>query len=82
VTAARAATPAVSASRGYLCTALTAADAGLAVRIDRLIRPHGNARVSGSSPLFALIALALLAATTAFTLFPWIYALSERLLHL
>jgi hypothetical protein len=81
VTAARAANT-VSVSHTYLCTALTAADTGLAVRIDRLIRLRPNARPSGSSPLIALAALALLGAAAAFTLFPWIYALSERLLHL
>jgi hypothetical protein len=82
VTAARAAAHTVSASHTCLCTALTAADTGLAIRIDRLIRLRPNGRPSGSSPLIALAALALLGAAAAFTLFPWIYALSERLLHL
>lgn len=65
-----------------ICSALTSAEAGLAARIDRLIHPRLDAHPSGSSVLVALATFALLAAAVACTLSPWIYALSEHLLHL
>lgn len=79
VTAARA----VRISRTpYICSALTSAEAGLAARVDRLIHPRADARPSDPSPLFMLAGLAVFAVAAAFTLSPWIYALSESLLHL
>jgi len=81
VTAARAANS-IQASRAYVCTALTADDAGLAARIDRLIHPRPGAQPSSSSVILALAAIVVFAATAACALSPWIYTLSERLLHL
>jgi beta-lactamase regulating signal transducer with metallopeptidase domain len=82
VTAARAANS-VSLSRApYICTALTTADAGLAARVDRLLHPRHNDRPSGSSTVLALASLAIFAGAAACALSPWIYALSERLVHL
>lgn len=65
-----------------LCTALISAEAGLAARVDRLLHPQLDVRPSRSSLLCGLIALALLAAAAIGTLSPWIYSVSERLLHL
>ena len=82
VRAARAAHPAPASRASCICTALTTADAALALRIDRLLHPRASNRFSGSSLLLALAALALFVAATACTLSPWIYEFSERLLHL
>jgi beta-lactamase regulating signal transducer with metallopeptidase domain len=80
VRAARAAN-AVSPRR-YVCTALTSADAGLAARIDRLIHPRPCAGPTGSSMILSLTAAALLAGTAIWAMSPWIYTISEGLLHL
>lgn len=81
VAAARA-TNTVSDSRmPYIYTALTAGDAGLAARVDRLLHPRHNDR-SDSSISFAVAAIAAFAAVMACALSPWIYALSEGFLHL
>jgi hypothetical protein len=66
-----------------LCTALTSAEAGLAARVDRLTHPRRASIADASSNLagFAFVAL-LAAAAAALAASPWIYALSERLLHL
>jgi len=62
-------------------TALTTAEARLVTRIDRLLHPHPvHARRSFVLP--SLSALVLLAATAAIAASPWIYRLSESLLHL
>ncbi len=81
VTAARAANS-IQASRAYVCSALTADDAGLAARVDRLIHPRPGAHPSSSSVILALAAIVVSAAIGACALSPWIYTLSERLLHL
>jgi hypothetical protein len=81
VLAARAAN-ASTARATYICTALTSAGADLAVRVHRLIHPQPSARTTAPSLLVALAAFALLAAAALCTLSPWIYNLSEHLLHL
>lgn len=65
-----------------LCTALTTADAGLAFRVDRLLHPLRTSRSANASlPLgFAAAVLGIIAAGVIAS--PWIYNLSERLLHL
>ncbi len=82
VIAARAANSIANSCTPYVCSALTAADTGLAARIDRLIHPRHNDRSSGVSVPFAVAAIAVFAAATACMLSPWIYAFSEGLLHL
>lgn len=89
IVAARMANSLQTSRMPYIATALTSADAALGVRIDRLLGPgthqvadrHAVARPAGLLLLLALAALTLLAAA-ACSLSPWIYALSERLLHL
>lgn len=81
VTAARTAKEAGHSCAPCICTALTADDTALAIRIHRLLHPQPIANSFGPPLLFTLAALALLSAVAAFTLSPWIYALSERLLH-
>jgi hypothetical protein len=61
-------------------TALTSAEAGLTARIDRLLHPHPT-RTERSSLLPGLSAAILLAAMAAIAASPWIYPLSESLLH-
>jgi hypothetical protein len=66
-----------------LCTALTSAEAGLAARVHRLTHPRRALIADASSNLAGFAFLALLAAAAAaLAASPWIYALSERLLHL
>jgi beta-lactamase regulating signal transducer with metallopeptidase domain len=78
VRAARAVRP---ASARIVCTALTSAEAGLAARIDRLVHPH-PAPNEPSAFLPGLTAVLLLATVAALVASPWIYPLSESLLHL
>jgi len=61
-------------------TALTSAEAGLVTRIDRLLHPRPT-RAARSFVVPALAALSLLAAAAAIAASPWIYSLSESLLH-
>jgi hypothetical protein len=75
--AARAVRP---SSRPFACTALTSAEAGLAARIDRLLHPRAI-RTNRSSVLPGFSAVILLAALSAIAASPWIYSLSESLLH-
>lgn len=82
VAAARAANAVFDSRAPYIHTALTSADAGLAVRVDRLLHPQHNDRRSRFSLPFAVAAIAAVAAAMACALSPWIYALSEGLLHL
>lgn len=65
----------------YICTALTTADAALALRVDRLLHPRHDLRSSASSVFVGLAALALFGAAALATVSPWIYELCERLLH-
>lgn len=69
-------------SGSVLCTALTSAEAGLATRIDRLLRPPQASRSGGASLSFGLGAAVFLAVGASAIVFPWIYSLSERILHL
>jgi len=62
-------------------TALTSAETGLVMRIDRLLHP-GPTRAGRSFVFPALAALILLAATAAVAAAPWIYSVAESLLHL
>jgi hypothetical protein len=64
-----------------VCTALTSAEAALRARVDRLMHPQCDLRPDRSRVLPFLALLVLLAAA-AFAFSPWIYTLSERLLHL
>lgn len=63
------------------CTALTSAEAGLAARIDRLVHPRPTHALRPSR-LPALAAVLLLATLAVLAASPWIYSLSESLLHL
>lgn len=63
-------------------SALTASDAGLATRIDRLIHPRAGMHPSAFSGIALIVAILGFAATAAYALPPWIYEFSERLLHL
>ncbi len=65
-----------------LCAALTSAEAGLALRVDRLLHPRQDSGSAGSSLPFRLGALVLLALGAAVVASPWIYSLLEQLLHL
>lgn len=62
-------------------TALTSAESGLATRIDRLVHP-GPAIAQPRSSAANFVALVLLTAIAALSVAPWIYPLSESLLHL
>lgn len=70
-----------ASARPVIHTALTSADAGLAARVDRLLHPSPvlPLRVSLLPSLAAALVLAALAAIATS---PWIYPLSESLLHL
>ncbi|MGA7522256.1 MAG: hypothetical protein WBW84_07220 [Acidobacteriaceae bacterium] len=63
-------------------SALTSADVGLATRIDRLLHPRPASDATRSSILPGITAVLLLAAMAAIAASPWIYPLSESLLHL
>jgi len=65
-----------------LCAALTSAEAGLALRVDRLLRPHLSFRAAGTSLPLRLGALVVLALGAAVVASPWMYSLLEQLLHL
>lgn len=65
-----------------LCAALTSAEAGLALRVDRLLRPCQDSGAAGSSLPLRLGALVLLALGATVVASPWIYGLLEQLLHL
>jgi hypothetical protein len=65
-----------------ICTALTAAETELAVRIDRLLRPRPASCAAGNSLLLGLAGLLFLAVGAAALATPWIYSASERILHL
>ena len=81
VLAARAANSAPAPGAAYLCTALTGGDAALATRIDRLLLPTQAPHPSHSAALY-LAGTAVLVASALAAVSPWIYALSEHLLHL
>lgn len=83
VTAARTANATSAGAAPYICTALTSVDGALALRIGRLIHPRSGERpTKGFFPLFVFVAITIFAAAAACAWSPWIYALSERLLHL
>jgi Zn-dependent protease with chaperone function len=65
-----------------LCTALTSAEAGLAARVDRLTHPRLESPADDSLNVARFAFLALLATGVILTLYPGIYSLAERLLHL
>ncbi|MGC2499478.1 MAG: hypothetical protein WA374_17150 [Acidobacteriaceae bacterium] len=79
--AARAARPLAESLTPVIHTALTSAEAGLATRIDRLLHPLPT-RTERSSIVPRLTAALLLAAIAILATSPWIYPLSESLLHL
>lgn len=62
-------------------TALASAEADLAARIDRLLHPRPT-RTQRSAVLPGIGAVLLLATIAAVAASPWIYSLSESLLHL
>lgn len=62
-------------------TALTSAEAGIATRIDRLLHPQPTV-AQPCSFLPGVSAIILLATIAAVAASPWIYSLSESLLHL
>jgi beta-lactamase regulating signal transducer with metallopeptidase domain len=70
-----------SAPPPYICTALTTADAALAVRIHRLLHPRRDPQPSRVLLLVALASLALFGAAALAGMSPLIYELCERLLH-
>ncbi|HEX4004799.1 MAG TPA: hypothetical protein VHX60_01365 [Acidobacteriaceae bacterium] len=78
----RAARSVRGSSSSIICTALTSAETGLSARIDRLLRPPQVSRPVGASLSFGLGAAAFLALGAAGIAFPWIYSLSEHILHL
>jgi hypothetical protein len=65
-----------------LCAALTSAEAGLALRVDRLLRPRPDFRSAETSLPLRLGALVVLALGAALVASPWMYSLLEQLLHL
>jgi hypothetical protein len=65
-----------------ICAALTSGEAGLTLRIDRLVRTRGQSRPAGNALLAGLAGLLLVVVATAAAAFPWIYSVSECLLHL
>jgi hypothetical protein len=65
-----------------LCSALTSAEAGLTMRMQRLIHPRFDPPASGSPFLPAIATVTLLAAISALAFSPWIYTVTEALLHL
>ncbi|MFP5226150.1 MAG: hypothetical protein ACLGXA_00870 [Acidobacteriota bacterium] len=82
VIAARTTDPASRAHANCVCTALTVADVGLAARVDRLLHPRQSRPFANSHLLFSIAAIAVFAALAICTLSPWIYTVSECLLHL
>lgn len=82
LTAARASNAVAMPHGSYLCSALTAAEAGLTMRMRRLIHPCFDARPPASPFLPAIATVTLLAAISALAFSPWIYTLTEALLHL
>jgi hypothetical protein len=81
VQTARAARSAGRSAHPVIHTALTSAEAGLAVRVDRLLHPR-PAYTQPSPVLTGFTAAILLAAMASIAASPWIYPLSESLLHL
>jgi beta-lactamase regulating signal transducer with metallopeptidase domain len=65
-----------------ISTALTSAETRLAVRVDRLLRPRRVHRSAGNALLLGLALLAALAVGAATVATPWVYTVSERILHL
>ena len=65
-----------------ICTALTSAEAGLALRIDRLLRPRRPSRSAGTSLVLGLAGLVFVAIGAAAIASPSIYSVSEHILHL
>ncbi|HEX4038135.1 MAG TPA: hypothetical protein VHX37_08755 [Acidobacteriaceae bacterium] len=82
VCAARAAGSRAASRAPVICSALTSAEAGLAVRVDRLLHPRLAATSAGAPLPLGLAVLALLAALAAALASPAVYSLSEHLLHL
>ena len=82
VCAARAARSIAASREPVISSALTSAEAGLALRIDRLLHPRRTARTAETSLPLGLAVLGLLAAGAAALASPAIYSLSEHLLHL
>jgi hypothetical protein len=78
--AARAARVRTNAVTPVIHTALTSGEAGLAARIDRLLHPR-TTLTKRSSFFPGLSAIVLLTAVAAIATAPWIYSVSESLLH-
>jgi hypothetical protein len=65
-----------------ICAALTSAEAGLAARVDRLLRPRWVSPSAPNSLLLGLASLVFLAIGAAAGVSPWIYSACEQILHL
>lgn len=65
-----------------ICAALTRGEAGLAVRVQRLLDPPTDSRSSRNSLLFGLAGVILFAAAAAVAISPWVYSACEMVLHL
>lgn len=65
-----------------ICTAFYCANAGLGPRIERLVHDGGEFRGTPRSLLLFLSAMAIAAVAAAAAVSPWIYGLSEHVLHL
>ncbi|HEX4309368.1 MAG TPA: hypothetical protein VHZ25_05025 [Acidobacteriaceae bacterium] len=66
-----------------ICAALTSAEAGLAVRVDRLLHPHRSSRPADAFLHLGLAALVLLFAAATVIAFPGLmYSFFEHILHL
>lgn len=63
-------------------TALTCGEAGLAARVERLLQDRDNSDQPRRPVLAAISAMALGATAAAAAMAPWVYTLSEHLLHL
>jgi hypothetical protein len=73
----------VTKSHGaVICAALTSAEAGFAARIDRLLRPAQDGGSTRASLPLGMAALLLLGLGVVGIASPWVYALSEHILHL
>ena len=65
-----------------ICAALTSADAGLAIRIDRLLNPRRTSRPANATVRLGVAAAVLCIIGAGLIASPWIYGISESILHL
>lgn len=70
------------AGSNVLCTALTSAEEGLALRIDRLLHPRPETRSGRNAAPLGMAAGLLVVLSIAGIASPWLYRLSEHILHL